>query len=102
MQDFDGSGRDAETVVKTIIGLGRELHMRVTVEGVETAKQAAFLDKADGDEVQGFLFGRPIPAWEVGASILAHIQKTLPTPSSSATAPEDNMHVAAKDWTDAA
>ena len=54
MQGFDGSGRDAETVVKTIIALGRELHMRVTVEGVETAKQAAFLDKADGDQAQGF------------------------------------------------
>ena len=44
MQGFDASGRDAETVVKTIIALGRELHMRVTVEGVETAQQAAFLD----------------------------------------------------------
>ena len=38
MQCFDGSGRDAETVVKTIIALGRELKMRVTVEGVETAE----------------------------------------------------------------
>ena len=37
MQGFDGSGRDARTVVKTIIALGRELNMRVTVEGVETA-----------------------------------------------------------------
>jgi EAL domain-containing protein (putative c-di-GMP-specific phosphodiesterase class I) len=46
MQGFDGSGRDAKTVVKTIIALGRELNMRVTVEGVETATQAAFLDKA--------------------------------------------------------
>ena len=53
MQGFDGSGRDAETVVKTIIALGRELNMRVTVEGVETATQAAFLDKADGDQAQG-------------------------------------------------
>ena len=80
MQGFDGSGRDAETVVKTIIALGRELHMRVTVEGVETAKQAAFLDKADGDQAQGFFFGRPVPASEVAASILADFQKTLPTP----------------------
>ena len=36
MQGFDGSGRDAETVVKTIIALGRELNMRLTIEGVET------------------------------------------------------------------
>ena len=45
MQGFDACGRDAETVVKTIIALGRELHMRVTVEGVETAQQATFLDR---------------------------------------------------------
>ena len=75
MQGFDGSGRDAGTVVKTIIALGRELNMRVTVEGVETAEQAAFLDKADGDQAQGFFFGRPLPASELGAGILADFQK---------------------------
>jgi diguanylate cyclase (GGDEF)-like protein len=84
MQGFDGSGRDAETVVKTIIALGRELHMRVTVEGVETAKQAEFLDQADGDQAQGFFFGRPLPASELAASILADFQKTLPLPSTPA------------------
>jgi diguanylate cyclase (GGDEF)-like protein len=75
MQGFDGSGRDAETVVKTIIALGRELKMRVTVEGVETAEQATFLDDAAGDQAQGFYFGRPIPASEIGASILADFQQ---------------------------
>jgi EAL domain-containing protein (putative c-di-GMP-specific phosphodiesterase class I) len=92
MQGFDGSGRDAATVVKTIIALGRELNMRVTVEGVETAKQAAFLDKAHGDQAQGFFFGRPIPASEVGASILADFQKKHPAPSS-AIAPEAKLRV---------
>ena len=59
IQAFDGSGRDAQTLVKTIIALGRELDMRVTVEGVETAEQAAFLDELHADQVQGFFFGRP-------------------------------------------
>ena len=90
MQGFDGSGRDAKTVVKTIIALGRELNMRVTVEGVETAAQAAFLDKADGDQAQGFFFGRPVPASEVSANILAEFQKTHPA-ASSATAPEGRL-----------
>jgi diguanylate cyclase (GGDEF)-like protein len=75
MQGFEGSRRDAETVVKTIIGLGRELNMRVTVEGVETAKQAAFLEKADGDQAQGFYFGRPVPVGEVAATILTDFQQ---------------------------
>lgn len=85
MQAFDGSSRDAKTVVKTIIALGRELNMRVTVEGVETAKQAAFLDKADGDQAQGYFFGRPVPATEVGAQILADFQKQSSAPSAATT-----------------
>jgi diguanylate cyclase (GGDEF)-like protein len=85
MQGFDASGRDAETVVKTIIALGRELNIRVTVEGVETAKQAAFLDGADADQVQGFFFGRPVSASEVGTIILKDFQKLLPAESSVTT-----------------
>ena len=34
MESFETSGRDIETVVRTIIALGREMKMRVTVEGV--------------------------------------------------------------------
>jgi diguanylate cyclase (GGDEF)-like protein len=90
MQGFDGSGRDAETVVKTIITLGRELHMHVTIEGVETAKQAAFLDSANGEQAQGFYFGRPVPASELAANILADFQKGLPTPTPT-TASEANL-----------
>jgi diguanylate cyclase (GGDEF)-like protein len=85
MLGFDASGRDAETVVKTIIALGRELNMRVTVEGVETAKQAAFLDGAEADQVQGFFFGRPVSASEVGTIILKDFQKLLPAESSVKT-----------------
>ena len=83
MQGVEGSGRDARTIVKTIIALGRELNMRVTVEGVETAAQAAFLDNADGDQVQGFFFGRPVPGSEVSAYILADFQKTHAALSSA-------------------
>jgi EAL domain-containing protein (putative c-di-GMP-specific phosphodiesterase class I) len=78
MQGFDTSGRDAKTVVKTIIALGRELDMRVTVEGVETAQQVAFLDGSDADQVQGFFFGRPVPASEISGEILKSFQKQLP------------------------
>jgi diguanylate cyclase (GGDEF)-like protein len=75
MTGLGHSGRDAETVVKTIIALGRELKMRVTVEGVETARQAAFIDEADGDQAQGFFYGRPVPAAEVAVGTLKDFQK---------------------------
>jgi diguanylate cyclase (GGDEF)-like protein len=89
MQGCDASGRDAETVVKTIIALGRELHMRVTVEGVETAKQAAFVDAADGDQVQGYFFGRPVPASEIAAVLLADFQRAWVEPTPSAEGDEN-------------
>ncbi|HEY6834073.1 MAG TPA: EAL domain-containing protein [Pseudolabrys sp.] len=73
MQSFGKSGRNVETVVKTIIALGREMNMRVTVEGVETSNQVDFLYDADADQVQGFYFGRPVPASEIGSSVLADV-----------------------------
>ena len=48
-------------MVKTIIALGREMNMRVTVEGVETSDQVDFLYDANADQVQGFYFGLPLP-----------------------------------------
>ena len=80
MQAFGASDHDAETVVKTIIALGRELHMQVTVEGVETATQAAFLDQAEADQVQGFYFGRPMPAADIAAGLLKGLHRRLAKP----------------------
>lgn len=72
MEGFDdaGAGHDVETVAKSIIALGREMKMRVTVEGVETPNQVGFLFDADADQVQGFYFGKPIPASEIAAKLL--------------------------------
>jgi diguanylate cyclase (GGDEF)-like protein len=77
MEGFADSGRDVETVVKTIIALGRELNMRVTVEGVETAKQVDFLYDADADQVQGFYFGYPVPASELAADVIKDLHKSV-------------------------
>jgi EAL domain-containing protein (putative c-di-GMP-specific phosphodiesterase class I) len=88
MTGLDSSGRDAETVVKTIIALGRELNMRVTVEGVETARHATFVNEAAGDQAQGFFFGKPVPASEIAAGILTDFQraKMEPTPPAEGDA----------------
>jgi diguanylate cyclase (GGDEF)-like protein len=59
--------RNAEKIVRTIIDLGRSLNVTVTVEGVENERQLAFVREARCDQVQGFYFGRPMPAWDVGA-----------------------------------
>jgi len=51
---------DCVALTKTIIAMARALNMTVTAEGVETPEQTAFLTAHACDEVQGFLFGRPL------------------------------------------
>src|SRR6202030_45698 len=68
LDDADGNG---ETVLRAIVGLGRSLGLQVTVEGVETARQLAFLRELRVHQIQGFHFGRPMPAREVAAAIMA-------------------------------
>jgi diguanylate cyclase (GGDEF)-like protein/PAS domain S-box-containing protein len=50
------------SVASAIISLGQKLNLRVIAEGVETEAQAAFLRNVNCDEMQGYLFSRPLPA----------------------------------------
>ncbi len=77
MESFEKSGHHVKTVVKTIIALGREMNMRVTVEGVETPEQVDFLYDAAADQVQGFYFGRPVSAAELGVNIIKELGKSM-------------------------
>ena len=51
------------TLLRGIVRLSAELGLRVAVEGVETEEQLALVSAQEGvDEVQGYLFGVPMPA----------------------------------------
>ncbi len=47
---------------QAIIGMAHALDMRVVAEGVETTEQLLELQRLGCDEVQGYLFARPLPA----------------------------------------
>jgi diguanylate cyclase (GGDEF)-like protein len=53
---------DSAAIARAVIELGRSLDLRVVGEGVENAAQLAFLRAQGCDEVQGYFFGRPVPA----------------------------------------
>ncbi|QTD40034.1 EAL domain-containing protein [Sporosarcina sp. Te-1] len=47
-------------IVKAIIDLARNLNLKVVAEGVETEDQARFLNQLHCDEVQGYLYAKPL------------------------------------------
>jgi diguanylate cyclase (GGDEF)-like protein/PAS domain S-box-containing protein len=49
-------------IVSTIISLAHGLNLNVVAEGVETEEQANLLRQLSCDQVQGFLYSRPLPA----------------------------------------
>lgn len=51
-----------QDLVSTIIGLAHSLSLKVVAEGVETEHQARLLRLLKCDEMQGYLFSKPVPA----------------------------------------
>jgi EAL domain-containing protein (putative c-di-GMP-specific phosphodiesterase class I) len=49
-------------IIKSIITLAHSLNLKVIAEGVETEQQLEFLRNHECDEVQGYLFSKPVPA----------------------------------------
>jgi EAL domain-containing protein (putative c-di-GMP-specific phosphodiesterase class I) len=58
---------DDKAIASAIIGLGKALGVTIVAEGVETLGQQTFLRDHACDEMQGYLFSRPLPAEEMGA-----------------------------------
>jgi EAL domain-containing protein (putative c-di-GMP-specific phosphodiesterase class I) len=61
IQDLPGDGEDA-AITRAIIAMAHSLRLTVVAEGVETEKQRSFLHQHGCNEMQGFLFSKPLGA----------------------------------------
>ncbi len=52
--------QDDRAIVKAIISLGKTLNLNIIAEGVEDFEQLEFLKKEGCDEVQGYIFSKPL------------------------------------------
>lgn len=71
----------ALAITRTIVTLAKSLSLRLVAEGIETEDQAALLRSMGCDELQGFLYGKP-----VAADLFERLPRTsLYAPSSPAS-----------------
>jgi diguanylate cyclase (GGDEF)-like protein len=72
-----GEDPATENTVRGLIGAARSFDLAVLAEGVESVEQAHFLMANGCHNVQGFLFGRPVPATEIAAIVARDMRKAL-------------------------
>tara|TARA_R110002111_G_C6006299_1_gene373982 strand:+ start:2171 stop:6670 length:4500 start_codon:yes stop_codon:yes gene_type:complete len=60
-------------IIRTIIVLAHSMGVEVIAEGVETVEQKALLESLHCDYVQGYLYGKPMPAEEFEAQFFPNL-----------------------------
>ena len=58
---FTKFNEEDQNIVSMIVHLAKQLKMNVVAEGIETIEQLEFLKEEKCDEVQGYLFSKPVP-----------------------------------------
>jgi diguanylate cyclase (GGDEF)-like protein/PAS domain S-box-containing protein len=59
------SSRDDCAIVEAIIAMAHSLELKVVAEGVETQEQSEFLRELGCDQIQGYVFSKPVPSAEI-------------------------------------
>jgi diguanylate cyclase (GGDEF)-like protein len=67
-----------QAIAQAIISMGKALGMTVIAEGVETVEQETFLRNHACDEMQGFLFSKPLPARQMADLLRAEPRLASP------------------------
>jgi EAL domain-containing protein (putative c-di-GMP-specific phosphodiesterase class I) len=66
------------TLLGNVAQLGKDINLTVTAEGVETEEQLELITRhTKVDQIQGYLFGVPLPARDVG-ELIARMAASAP------------------------
>lgn len=71
----------ARAMIKAILALAADLDLTVISEGIETQRQATYLQQAGTHLLQGFHLGRPMPARDLTAALEAGAAITSAAPA---------------------
>ncbi len=72
---FEQGEANIRQIIGTIVSLGHHMNLKVVTEGIETPEQAAMLQELGCDQLQGYLFGKPVAAERVAAELLTSISQ---------------------------
>lgn len=59
------NNEDNASIISAIVMMAKALHIKIVAEGVETEEQHQLLSKLQCEEMQGYLFSKPLPAQQV-------------------------------------
>ena len=68
----EGAAQDSPeslAIIRAVVAMAQSLDMATTAEGVETAEQAVMVREMGCTKIQGYYFGRPMPAAEARALV---------------------------------
>jgi diguanylate cyclase (GGDEF)-like protein len=77
VRDLPNDSED-QAIAQAIISMGKALGMTIIAEGVETVEQETFLRNHACDEMQGFLFSKPLPPKQMADLLRAEPVLTSP------------------------
>jgi len=63
---------DDRSIVEAIVSMSHGLRLKAIAEGVETLEQEEILRRLNCDEMQGYLFSKPLPHEEISAMLAAN------------------------------
>jgi diguanylate cyclase (GGDEF)-like protein len=82
-----GTGTDA-VITRAIVSLARALNLKTVAEGVEQVQEKTYLESIGCDDMQGFLFSKPLPVEQINYMFTRNLENPVRNYWSSERVPQ--------------